>query len=66
MAELLANPAWRFVRPDGTDVPRAEQPAMESLRTGLPVTNAVMGVVQTGRSAQAWISVDAVPSFFGR
>lgn len=51
---------WHTVRADGTEWPGEEHPAMEVLRTGAPVRNAVMGVGQSGLG-QAWLRVNSSP-----
>lgn len=63
---LGKNPAdqgWHAVRDDGSEFPGADHPAMESLRTGLPVRNQTIGV-QAGAGVR-WLNVNAQPVLDG-
>jgi diguanylate cyclase len=51
---------WTAIHADGTPWPIETLPAMEVLRTGEPVTNAVMGVHRPNAS-QVWLRVNAGP-----
>jgi two-component system cell cycle sensor histidine kinase/response regulator CckA len=57
------DPRWRSVREDGSDLPGDEHPSMVALRTGRPVSGAVMGVYHPERDETRWLRVDAVPQF---
>jgi PAS domain S-box-containing protein len=57
------NPKWKSVKPDGTDFPGEEHPAMVSLKTGKPVLNVVMGVYNPQKKAHTWININAIPLF---
>jgi diguanylate cyclase (GGDEF)-like protein/PAS domain S-box-containing protein len=54
------DPRWHAMHEDGSDFPGAEHPAMEALRTGLPVKDVVMGIDVPGRDP-VWILVSAMP-----
>ncbi len=54
------DPRWRAIREDGTPWPGEAHPAMESLRTGQPVTGQIMGVHQP-RGSLVWLRVNANP-----
>ena len=54
------DPRWRATREDGSPFPGSEHPAMEALRTGLPVKDVVMGIDVPGRET-AWILISAMP-----
>ncbi len=55
------HPEWRALRPDGSDFPGEEHPAMRTLRTGEPVTDELMGVYHPRRKRTNWILVSTVP-----
>ncbi len=52
---------WRHIYEDGTDFSSADYPGIQALRTGQPVRNVVMGVVNPKNSATLWISINAMP-----
>jgi len=54
------DPRWRATREDGTDFPGQDHPAMVALRTGAPVTGALMGVHKPSGEV-TWIRIDARP-----
>lgn len=56
------DPSWKIVHEDGSAVAPERQPAMEALRTGLPVTGVVMGM-DTPARGQVWLLIDATPLF---
>ena len=56
------HPDWRCIHEDGSHFPGETHPAMETLRTGLPSTNVMMGVHKPG-GAFTWISINALPLF---
>ena len=47
---------WRTVREDGAKMPREERPTNVTLRTGLPVRGAIMGI-QKPDGTLTWVSV---------
>lgn len=53
---------WRLINEDHTPMLPQEQPAMIALRTGIPVTNKIIGVYTVDESL-VWISVTAIPLF---
>lgn len=55
------HPEWRSVHADGTDFPGNEHPAMESLATGKPVSNKIMGVFHPKKQSYVWIMVNSYP-----
>ena len=57
------DPRWRAIREDGSDFAGDRHPAMESLRTGKPVSGVMMGVFLPTHDEYRWILVDAVPEF---
>ena len=54
------DPRWRALRPDGSDFPGDEHPAIVTLRTGQPCDGVVMGVeLPTGE--RRWIKISSRP-----
>jgi PAS domain S-box-containing protein len=51
------DPGWRALREDGSDWPADRYPAMETLRTGEPLSGAVMGL-QKPDGTLAWLSLN--------
>lgn len=64
LGRTSVDPRWVSLHEDGTPWPGQSHPAMETLRTGLPVSNAIMGVqVPTGE--RRWININAKPVIDG-
>ena len=57
------EPRWRVIHEDGSEFAPEAHPSMVALRTGEPVRNVVMGVVNPHEVRHRWILVDAVPEF---
>ncbi|MFZ1641808.1 MAG: chemotaxis protein CheB [Candidatus Contendobacter sp.] len=55
------DPCWRAIGEDGTELPGDQHPSMIALRTGQPVTGAVMGVFNPRLDHIRWIRVNAMP-----
>ncbi|NTW64184.1 MAG: PAS domain S-box protein, partial [Chlorobiaceae bacterium] len=53
----------KTVRPDGSDFPIEEHPAIVALRTARPARGVVMGVFHPGNNTCRWISINALPRF---
>jgi len=56
------DPRWQTVHEDLTPFPPETHPVMESMRTGQPCKNVVMGV-KKGDGALSWISINSQPLF---
>jgi PAS domain S-box-containing protein len=54
---------WKAIHEDGSSFPGATHPSMVALRTGQPVHNVVMGVVNPKTHGHTWLSIDAIPQF---
>ena len=61
LGHLPIDPAWRFVREDGSTMPRSDYPVHRVLRAGAPVRGLVLGVVQPDRAQPVWLLGDAYP-----
>ena len=60
MGRTSLDPEWRTTRPDGTELPGPEHPAMISLRDGVPLNGVLIGV-QKPDGGLTWISVNTTP-----
>lgn len=56
------DPRWRAIRQDGTPFPGEEHPAMVTLRTGLPLSDVVMGVHKPDGQL-SWILINSEPVY---
>jgi PAS domain S-box-containing protein len=56
------DPRWRAVKENGEPLPNEEQPLNVTLRTGQPLTDAIMGIHKPD-GTQTWISVNSQPLF---
>ena len=54
------DPRWRAIREDGSPLAGAEHPAMAALRTGEPVSKAVMGIHKP-EGTLTWLSASSEP-----
>lgn len=57
------DPSWKMIRDDGTEIPGTEHPAMQALRTGEKVGQAIRGVFHPHKNAYVWLSITAIPLF---
>jgi len=57
------DPGWKYVRPDGTDLPSELHPSMVALQTGGEVHGELMGVFDPVTNDHTWILVNAIPQF---
>jgi len=57
------DPRWHAIRPDGSEFPGHEHPAMVALRTGEPVRDVLMGVFNPRLEDCVWININAIPQF---
>ena len=55
------DPRWTGLRPDGGPLASHQHPAMEAMRTGRRVDDAVMGIAHPERPEVTWIRVTAIP-----
>ncbi|MGL4375545.1 MAG: sensor domain-containing diguanylate cyclase, partial [Microcoleaceae cyanobacterium] len=60
MGLTSVDPRWHCVKEDGSPFPNEQHPAMVSLRTGLPLSNVVMGIHKIDGTL-TWISMNSEP-----
>jgi len=64
-AELMSRTTndawWDVIREDGSAVSDDDHPGPMALRTGRPVSGAVLGVRRSGAAERVWLLVNAVP-----
>jgi PAS domain S-box-containing protein len=59
----LGDPVWGAIREDGSPFPRDQHPSTRALKSGKPVRNVTMGVLNARKKTRRWILVNAVPLF---
>ncbi|GGG96446.1 hypothetical protein GCM10011416_12770 [Polaribacter pacificus] len=57
------DPSWKTIHEDGSDYPGETHPSMIALKTGQPVLNKIMGVINSAEKEYRWIKIDAFPQF---
>ena len=62
LGRSLEHPPWSTIYEDGAPFPRAQHPAMQTLSTGQPQFNVVMGLCRT-KGDFVWISINSQPLF---
>ena len=63
MGRTSYNPEWKAIKEDGTPFLGHEHPAMIALKTGKPVYDTIMGVMNPRDNAYRWIQVSAIPHY---
>ncbi|QGW27663.1 PAS domain S-box protein [Phnomibacter ginsenosidimutans] len=63
LGRISTDSRWHSIHEDGTIFPGKEHPAMETLRTGKPVHNKVMGIFHPELEKYRWIIVNSEPEF---
>ena len=53
------DPAWRFIREDGTMLPLAEYPVNRVLAEEMPIVGLVLGVLRPDRELPTWVECNA-------
>ncbi|MCP3930724.1 MAG: PAS domain S-box protein, partial [Bacteroidetes bacterium] len=57
------SPRWKTIHEDGSDFPGDTHPAMVSLKSGKPVNNVIMGVLNPQKKEHTWININSMPRF---
>jgi PAS domain S-box-containing protein len=52
------DPAWCFVREDGTRMPLTDYPVNRALATDEPLTNLILGIIRPDRALPTWVQCD--------
>ena len=55
--------SWKSIHEDGSDYLGDMHPSILALKTGKPVLNQVMGVLNATKKEYRWIKIDAIPQF---
>jgi PAS domain S-box-containing protein len=58
LGRVIASPAWKAIKADGSVFPLTEFPAVVSLQTGFPQRNVIMGIQQPDDTL-VWLSVNS-------
>ena len=53
------DPAWRFIRENGTTLPLAEYPVNRVLAEEMPIVGLVLGVIRPDRELPTWVECNA-------
>ncbi len=61
LGKVAIDPAWRFLRDDGTVMPPAEYPVSQVLATRQPLRGLTVGVHRPPRQDEVWVLVSADP-----
>ena len=59
----LTDPAWKLIREDGSPFPRTKHPVSLALRTGMPVSNVIMGIYDQKGNKCVWVKIATIPQF---
>ncbi len=65
LARTSFDPQWRAIHENGSPFPGGTHPPMETLRTGLPSENVIMGVHRPDGTL-VWISINTQPITVGK
>ena len=57
------RPRWKAVRENGSPLPYKEFPALRALRTGKPVHDTLLGLINARTGKTHWVIVNAIPEF---
>ena len=60
------DPAWCFIREDGSPLPVEEHPVSQVIASRHPIKNMILGIVQTAQASPAWVQVNAYPEIDDR
>ncbi|MEI8312621.1 MAG: PocR ligand-binding domain-containing protein, partial [Verrucomicrobiota bacterium] len=61
LGRTAMDPAWCFLREDGTLAPLAEYPVQRVLASGEPIRSQVLGISRPGIAAPTWVLCNAYP-----
>ena len=56
-------PDWDVIREDGSSLSAEEHPSMVALKTGIPVKDKLVGVLNHQTNDYRWVIVNAIPQF---
>lgn len=54
---------WKSIHEDGSDYLGETHPGILALKTGKPVLNKIMGIINASQNKYRWIKIDAIPQF---
>jgi signal transduction histidine kinase len=63
LSKSADDPAWKFVRADGTPMPSGEYPVNQVLATRHPLRDCVVGILTADSCVPQWVLVNADPVF---
>ncbi len=59
--KVAIDPAWCFLREDGTSFPLGEYPVNQVLSTGKPISNQVLGIKRPDLDEPVWVKCNSYP-----
>ncbi|RCS26361.1 PAS domain S-box protein [Polaribacter sp. WD7] len=57
------DPDWKSIHENGSDYPAEKHPSILALKTGKPILNKIMGVINSREKDYRWIKINAIPEF---
>ncbi|WP_163340967.1 ATP-binding protein [Desulfopila sp. IMCC35008] len=63
LGKQLTDPAWTFLRKDGSHMPVDEYPVSQVLKTKSPIYNLIIGVKRNDKDEPRWFFDSAIPEF---
>jgi PAS domain S-box-containing protein len=63
MGKAAIDPAWRFVREDGSTMPLDEYPVNQVISTQMKLSGLVLGICRSAANDVVWVTIDAFPEF---
>lgn len=63
LGKELIDPAWTFLREDGSPMPVEEYPVSRVLKTKKPIYNLVAGIQRRNKAEPIWVLDTAIPKF---
>lgn len=63
LGKELIDPAWTFLREDGTPMPVEEYPVSRVIATKKPVHNLMAGIRRSDKAEPVWVLDTAIPEF---
>ena len=58
LGKKAIDPAWHFIREDGSTTPLDEYPVNRALSSNEPISNLVLGIIRPDREGPGWVQCD--------
>ena len=63
LGKIVIDPAWCFLREDGTELPLKEYPVEKAIAKGKSFENYIIGINRPDSNEEVWVLVNAIPEF---